>query len=359
MSVPESDIQKYQEFSEYLLLDLKNSLNEIDNRKIRTIFFGGGTPSLINPKSVENIVDFIAKNYKTDSKIEITLEANPATFDENKLKALKTAGVNRLSLGVQSFQDKNLKFLRRIYDSNQAMKSAEIISKNFSNFSFDFIYGYDSQTLQDLEQDLSLAIDFACKHISCYQLTIEEGTSFFELNKQKEIIFRDDKSIKFFRFIKSFLKKFSMSRYEISNYSKKGFESKHNLAYWRYKDYLGVGPSAHTRLSIHGSKIELKKIYDPYEWRAKILSGESTFEVKNNLTDQEQLEEIFIVGFRLSEGINLEDLQKKFSANLLNPIWEKIKILSDKNFIKFGSDKIKLTAEGYLKMNSVVEFLFS
>lgn len=144
MSVPKNDPKEYKEIENLLLKDLENSLSELESPYIKTIFFGGGTPSLMNTKSIAKILNFIMKNYKTDSDIEISLEANPATFSKQKLKEIKETGVNRLSLGIQSLQDKNLKFLGRIYDSEQALRAAEVVANTFSNYSFDFIYGYQT-----------------------------------------------------------------------------------------------------------------------------------------------------------------------------------------------------------------------
>ena len=142
MSIPEHNPNKYEEIEDFLLLDLENSLRELENPIIKTIFFGGGTPSLMSVRSIEKMIDFISRNYRTTSDIEISLEANPATFSLQKLKEIKQAGVNRLSLGIQSFLDKNLKFLGRIYDLQQALKAADMVANTFSNYSFDFIYGY-------------------------------------------------------------------------------------------------------------------------------------------------------------------------------------------------------------------------
>ncbi len=359
MSVPEHDLNRYAEIEYSLLLDLKNSLRELEKPIIKTIFFGGGTPSLMSAQSLEKMIDYIARNYRTDSDIEISLEANPATFSDQKLKEIKKAGVNRLSLGIQSFLDKNLKFLGRIYDSQQALKAADMVANTFSNYSFDFIYGYQEQSLNDLEYDLNMSMKFHCPHLSCYQLTFEENTSFFNLLKNGKIIpISENQEIETFKYINDFLKRFSFNHYEISNYALKNFESKHNLAYWRYQDYLGVGPSAHSRLVFSDQKYELKKFRDINEWKSRLSENLSTYEEKRSLTEVEQLEEIFIMGLRLSEGISIKRLRSEFSDSLLQPILKRINSVSNTNLFEKSKTHIKLSEDGLIKQNSVIEFLF-
>ncbi|MBO7642025.1 MAG: radical SAM family heme chaperone HemW [Alphaproteobacteria bacterium] len=360
MSVPKTDPKEYDEVEFLLLKDLVASLQELEISSVRTIFFGGGTPSLMSVRSISKILNFITKNYKTDSDIEISLEANPATFSKQKLKEIKEAGVNRLSLGIQSFLDKNLRFLGRIYNSEQALKAAETVANEFSNYNFDFIYGYQSQTINDLQKDLTKAVNFGCPHISCYQLTFEQGTPFFQsLQNGKIKQITEAQEVEFFKYIQNFLEEFSFNRYEISNYALKNFESKHNLAYWKYQNYLGVGPSAHSRLVFNNQKYELKKFSDIDKWKSYLYENLSTYEEKNPLTDYEQLEEIFIMGLRLSEGISIKNLRSRFSENILNPIWKKIDYLFDENLLEKSQTQIKLSEIGTLKQNSIVEFLFN
>lgn len=362
MSVPLKE--NADAIAEYLLLDLKNSLEEFAEgspTNIKTVFFGGGTPSLMSPAQIAKILDYLDKSHSFDQYAEITLEANPATFSKQKLQDFNSAGINRLSLGIQSFQDKNLKFLGRIYNSVQALKSAKIVAEIFESFSFDFIYGYETQNILDLENDLQTAMDFGCCHVSCYQLTIEKNTPFFrkmQLGQIKPI--NEDYELECFNFIADFLKNFSISRYEISNYAVPGFESRHNLAYWNYEDYLGVGPSAHSRLTIDGCKTELQKFYNVDEWLQKISANQSTYAIKRELSEQEQLEETFIMGLRLTNGIDLQNITAKFSEFLLSPILSRIEFLSQQGLLqKTSQNFIKLTEQGLLKTNSVIDFLLS
>ena len=348
----------------YLFNDLKNSLAEITAKshvRIKTVFFGGGTPSLMSPASISSILDYLNKNYDLNPHAEITLEANPATFSKQKLKDFKSAGINRLSLGIQSFQDKNLKFLGRIYNADQAIRSAETISEIFKNYSFDFMYGYETQSIHGLEQDLQMAVNFGCPHISCYQLTIEQNTPFFEKMRTGQLKpITETQEIEYFHFIGDFLRNFSIKRYEISNYAADGYESRHNLAYWNYEDYLGIGPSAHSRITTTGYKMELQKFYSIDDWSREVSQNRLAYAVRRRLSVQEQLEEIFIMGLRLTDGISISSLTAKFPPDIIQPVLKRINFLAQQGLIcDFSQSRTKLTAQGLLKTNAVIDFLFS
>ncbi|MDR0678321.1 MAG: radical SAM family heme chaperone HemW [Holosporaceae bacterium] len=354
------DTSLYEPFGNYLLEDLKRSIDVIGNRCIKSVFFGGGTPSLMNPKSIARILDFLSKNHRLEDDVEITLEANPATFNKNKMQNFQNAGINRLSLGIQSFSCNNLKFLGRIYDGTQAIKAADIVSKIFKNFSIDLMYGYKIQTLKDLKYDLMTSINFGCKHISCYQLTFEKNTPFYNqmlLGNIKKI--NEPEEIKRYNFIENILKNHHILRYEVSNYALPGFESKHNLAYWRYDDYLGVGSSAHSRLTINNSKNEMVKIYDPFLWKNALNQHKTTFSCVNVLTEKEKLEEIILLGLRLVNGITMDDLYAQISREVVDKIIskQKLKFLREKKLIM--NENIRLTSDGFKKMDAVIEFLLN
>ena len=346
-----------------LITDFENSISEIDanNYIVKTIFFGGGTPSLLSEKSVEKILLAIDKKCKVAENAEISLEANPATFDNEKIKNFKKLGVNRLSLGIQSFDEENLKFLGRIYSAKNALKAAEIIANNFENYSFDFMYGYETQSNDSFENDLKIAMNFACEHISCYQLTFEENTPFYQKLIKNEITEIDENSgVFFYDFIAEYLQNYNIYRYEISNYSKRGSESIHNLAYWNYKDYLGVGASAHSRLTIDGKKYEISRLTNIANWATAISNNKSPLAVKKILSDEEQIEEIILMGLRLNDGVCLQKLSEKFSIIVVKKIIndEKISFLKTQKLIENIDDKIKLTEDGRIKINAVINFLF-
>jgi oxygen-independent coproporphyrinogen-3 oxidase len=325
-----------------------------------SIFFGGGTPSLMEPKFIENIINFLCKKYSLNSSLEISLEANPATFTGEDLLDFRRAGINRISLGVQSFFDANLQFLGRIYTAGQALLAAEMVAKIFTNFSFDFIYGYAEQTSGDLEKDLSIAIDFNCKHISCYQLTYEEGTVFFAKLLSGDLRAMDEKhEVRLYNFIKNYLQTKGMLRYEVSNYAKPSYECIHNINYWRYGDYLGIGPGAHSRLTIAGRKNEIAKTEDPKAWCKLLGKGDSARAYTRVLSAQEELAEMLLMGLRLTEGITLEafDLRglRQHIDNILKS--EKVQFLVHRQLMKKHPTKLQLTANGLKKLDAIVEFL--
>ncbi|MCR5224701.1 MAG: radical SAM family heme chaperone HemW, partial [Alphaproteobacteria bacterium] len=290
-----------------LIDDVKLSASTVEIGVIKTLYFGGGTPTLMSVDTVDKIINWLAQTYTFADDIEITLEANPATFDKQKAQDLKRIGVNRFSVGIQSFSDNNLRFLGRIYNAHQALTAAEVAAETFENVSFDFMYGYQNQTLQDIENDLRLAIDFGCKHISAYQLIFEENTPFGRKFQNGEIKgVNEDTEVTFYNFIGDFLQQHGIQRYEISNYAVPSFESRHNLAYWHYNDYLGVGAGGHSRITINGRKNEIVKHEDVENWINSVPEGAIAY--TKELSDTEKAEEILLMGLRLTEGIPLSQL---------------------------------------------------
>ncbi|MDR2794366.1 MAG: radical SAM family heme chaperone HemW [Holosporaceae bacterium] len=357
-----ADPSIHKDFEKFLLQDLKNELKKFPNQSISSVFFGGGTPSLMSAKSIENMLQALQKQCSLENNAEITLEANPGTFDYQKLLDFQNAGVNRLSLGVQSFKEKNLRFLGRIYDEKQSLKATEIASRTFANFSLDFIYGYQCQTLEDLQQDLIRAVDFGCQHLSCYQLTFEENTPFFHRLAAgiiKKI--NENHELKCYKLINSFLLSKNIRRYEVSNYAVAGCESRHNLCYWKYQDYLGVGPGAHSRITIDGRKYEIKKISSPEKWADALKNKENTVSIQKMLSFQEELEERVIMGLRLIDGVDMKNLREVIPGkNICQTLSDqKIYFLMTHDLLEKNNEKIKLTYLGTLKMNSVLEFLLS
>ncbi len=357
-SVASSDSNLYDEFGQYLLEDLKRTIKKFDVHRIDSVFFGGGTPSLIPGRAISNILDFLRNNYIVNEKAEITLEANPGTFDLQKAKEFHNAGINRLSLGIQSFSDKNLRFLERCYDSKQACIATEIASKTFSNFSVDLMYGLDFQDIDSLDFDLNKSLDFGCKHFSCYQLTYEEHTPFYDRVMSGDIKqLSEEQELCFYQYIHDFLQKHCIFRYEVSNYALSGYESVHNLSYWRYNDYLGVGASAHSRMTINGRKNEIIKISNPYRWKDDLDNNIDTF---RELTAEEELKEIIIVGLRITDGIEYSNIYNRIQKKIVDKIlsYKKISLLREYGLIEKDENKIQLTDAGFIKMNSVIEFLF-
>ena len=330
LSTPLQDGQLREAAEQRLLRDVKFSTAHTDVGCIKTLYFGGGTPSLMSAKTVYEIINYLVDKYTFADDVEITLEANPATFDKQKAVDFKKAGVNRLSVGIQSFSDDNLRFLGRCYGARQAFTAAEIVSEVFDNFSFDFIYGYQGQTLRDLEYDLQNAVDFGCKHISAYQLMFEENTPFYRRLQKGEITEISEKTeVEQYNFIENFLNEHGIKRYEISNYSVPSFESRHNLAYWHYDDYLGIGAGAHSRITIEGRKHEIINQRNIFAWLN--AADSNTVERNQALTDTEQLEEMVIMGLRLVDGVGIDKLRAKIPSALIEQLLTRLPFLKQQH----------------------------
>ena len=251
---------------------------------IKSVFFGGGTPSLIKSENIAKILEKIDELWGLDASAEISLEANPNTNTPNLFADLRSLGINRLSLGVQSFNDDELKFLGRTHNSTQALKAIEDMQKHFANCSIDLIYALPNQTVHSWQKQLQQACRLGLKHISLYQLTIEDGTVFAHKKIQP---LEENKASELYLLTEDFLQQFGLHKYEVSNYAASGFQSRHNLIYWQGGEYIGIGQSAHGRLKLNN------------QWFAQTDNLQL-----NALTLKERAEELIIMGLRLTEGIN-------------------------------------------------------
>ena len=312
------------------------SLN--NNYHISTIFFGGGTPSLITPQNIEKTIDKITSLWHCSKNLEISLEANPNTNHDNLFCDLKQAGINRLSLGVQSLNTKDLKFLGRTHSLEQAISSIEQVVKIFDNNSMDLMYALPEQTAKDWAQQLKQACQFGFKHLSLYQLTIEENTVF----AKRGISGASDKVCQeLYALSENVLSSYDYNRYEVSNYAKSGFECRHNLGYWEGYDYIGIGNGAVGRFYIG------KNLYNTFYPRQQEL-----------ITHHERAEELLIMGLRLKKGINKEMFRKNCGLELDN-------CLNQKNLQKFiqtgllinTATSLKTTDKGNLLLNYLIENL--
>lgn len=292
----------------------------IQDKYIKSIFFGGGTPSLMNPKIVEGIINKIKGLARIDKQTEITLEANPTSFETEKFKAFKAASINRVSIGVQSLREDDLKKLGRTHDFLQAIKTIESANKIFSRVSFDLIYARSGQELKDWQQELKQAMELVTGHISLYQLTIEKGTPFYKLFHDGNLILpSSDIAAEMYEWTNDYLESQNYFRYEISNYAKKGQECVHNLTYWNYNDYLGIGPGAHSRIIENPSSVSaIMMWHKPEKWLEAVNNENNGIQTNSKLTKQEIIEEILMMGLRLKNGINISALEQKIDAKLEN-----------------------------------------
>lgn len=341
-----------QDFAEAYLKEIDYFKDFLAGKIIKTIYFGGGTPSLMSTSLVEKILRHLLNYLKFDSKCEITLEANPTSSEAKKFSELKQIGVNRLSIGVQSMQDKNLKFLGREHSVKDALAVVETAAKYFDNYSFDLIYSLPNQNINDWLQDLDNALNYTAKHISLYQLTIEKGTPFYQaFNNNKFTLPNEDKSAKLYQATIDKLLAYGFHRYEVSNFAKSGFESQHNLAYWQYKPYLGIGAGAHSRLHHGDGKIEsLMMIHNPENWLKNVTEKRHAIQHREILNENQILNEKLLMGLRLKDGLALTPFKNFISISRLNECIEH-KLLTQHN------NMIKATDHGFLKLNSIINYL--
>jgi oxygen-independent coproporphyrinogen-3 oxidase len=302
---------------------------------------------------VEALLIEISDFYQTADDLEITLEANPNSVEVEKFSALQRAGVNRLSLGVQSLNPKDLSFLGRTHSMGDALKAIEISDKIFKRRSFDLIYTLPHQSLREWQQELQQALTLAGDHLSLYQLTIEQGTPFYLASHRGDFkVPEEEKSDAFFQWTHDFMEAQGYPAYEVSNFAKPGEECRHNLHYWHYDNYIGIGPGAHSRLTIGGEKYALRRHRSPEKW----LETTTTHE-KRVIKGTDLVEEFLMMGLRLKSGFSRNVFQSKVGLALEEAVApEKLKALQEEGLIHLG-DQISLTFKGLKKLNSILLFL--
>lgn len=297
----------------------------INGKYVKSCFFGGGTPSLMQPKIVSSIIDAISELAVVDNKTEITLEANPTSFEIQKFKDFKKAGVNRISIGVQSLINNDLKNLGRNHSANDAIVAVIEANNIFDNVSFDLIYARNdvnvAQSLKDWQKELKQAIDIATGHISLYQLTIEKGTKFYRLFRDNQLILPSSSiAADMYEWTNDYMQERGYIRYEISNYSLPDRQCRHNLTYWRYNDYLGIGPGAHSRIK-YDSSVEKKMrsimmFHNPAKWLQSVNASSKGIQNSHYLSKQEMITEFIMMSMRLNEGMNIKSLENLSSMKV-------------------------------------------
>ena len=338
--------------------ELKFFYNLTGHRKITSIFFGGGTPSLMPISLVSDILDNIAKYYSLTKNIEISLEANPTSSEAAKFQSLQEIGVNRLSLGIQAFNDHDLKFLGREHSKREALSAILTAKKYFKNFSFDLIYARPKQQLDEWNAELEEALSLKPPHISLYQLTIEKGTKFYQDYKLgKFSLPSENQQIKLYNLTTEKCLEHNLFNYEISNYAKPDYHSKHNLNYWQYGDYIAIGAGAHSRITKNKVKEAIFTYHQPEKWLKHNLNYNHAIQQQKTLTKVEMLEELLIFGLRIKEGIKLDLFNYYFTKNINDIFADKLDQLSAGNLISITNNNIKATANGRNLIHNITNFL--
>ncbi|VAW20506.1 Radical SAM family enzyme, similar to coproporphyrinogen III oxidase, oxygen-independent, clustered with nucleoside-triphosphatase RdgB [hydrothermal vent metagenome] len=322
-------------------------------KKVGSIFFGGGTPSLMEPRSVGAIIEKIDELWPVDQNVEITLEANPTSVEANRFKSYRQAGVNRVSLGVQSLRDEPLARLGRLHSVGEAKLAVGIAQSIFERSSFDLIYARPHQSLAEWEAELNEALNMAVGHLSLYQLTIEKGTRYYDLRAAGKLAMpSSDLSADFYQLTQEICNAAGLPAYEISNHARPGEESVHNLTYWRYGEYIGVGAGAHGRLLINDERHALASEKQPQKWAKLVAKTGSGLVVDDRLTWEEEADEYLVMGMRLKEGISLERYHQ-LSGRQLNPV--QISELLDIGFVqRLENGNLRVSDKGWPVLDAVV-----
>lgn len=327
-----------------------------DKPALSSVFFGGGTPSLMSPQLVAGILEALEQVWGFALGIEISLEANPQSVDAGNFKDLASVGVNRLSIGVQSFDDVALKALGRLHDSAQAKQAIEIAQTHFDRFSFDMIYARPDQSLMAWRTELAEAFAFGPSHLSLYQLTIEPNTAYKRLYDAGLLVMpSEDMAADFYELTQELCSDAGLPAYEVSNHAVAGSEARHNLLYWQYGDFIGIGPGAHGRVSIEGQRFGTQTEALPQAWLSRVdKSGHGIIE--QLLIDPScQAREILLMGMRLRAGLSLTDMEVRTGFTVLSDVIEGLErdgLLVDNTFHN-NSRLLATTDKGMALLNHV------
>lgn len=336
------------------LAEIRSLRQAIGPRDVTSIFFGGGTPSLMEPATVAAILDEIANAWQLTTDAEITLEANPSSVEAGRFKGYRQAGINRVSLGVQSLRDDDLRALGRLHSVSEACNAIDIAANTFDRHSFDLIYARPKQSTADWENELNEAIAIGARHLSLYQLTIEEGTPFAELyNKGRLMVPASQQADELFRLTRDITAAHGLHVYETSNHAQAGEESRHNLLYWRYGEYAGIGPGAHGRIIVDGQRIATSTERMPEAWLERVSTAGTGIIERETLASPEQADELLMMSLRLSEGLDLDRLA---AIGGLRPGEKSIAALTDADLIELDpkARRLRVTDAGSFVLNEIV-----
>jgi len=322
-------------------------------REVASIFIGGGTPSLMAPATVGALLEAVAKNWSVPDGIEVTLEANPSSVEAERFRGYRAAGVNRVSLGVQALNDKDLRFLGRLHDVEQALGAIGLAREIFPRLSFDLIYARPGQTVESWTEELKRAISYAADHLSLYQLTIEEGTRFHALREAGKLPVLDlDTAADLYDVTQVVTAEHGLPAYEVSNHAKPGAESRHNLIYWRYGEYAGAGPGAHGRFIEGKRRIVTFTEKMPETWLGLVETHGHGVIGGEVLTRSEEADEFLLMGLRLTEGIDLARFEALSGRSLEN---KRVAILQEEGLIEpLGNSRLRATPSGMVVLDALV-----
>ncbi|MGB0631094.1 MAG: radical SAM family heme chaperone HemW [Alphaproteobacteria bacterium] len=354
-----SDAVDHDAWRAGLLAELDYYGTKTKGRRLETVFFGGGTPSLMPPKTAAAVLDALSTYWSLAPDMEITLEANPSSVEAGKFADFRAAGVNRVSVGVQSFDDTALRFLGRAHGADEAREAVTLAKQTFDRVSFDLIYALPGQQPEDWARQLEEAVAFDTGHLSLYQLTIEKGTAFFTDHRNGAFYLPDDElAADLYELTSETLSKKELNGYEVSNYAARGQESRHNLIYWRGGDYIGIGPGAHGRVTINDLHYRTEQIPLPANWLSAVAAAGHASRVSDIITQPELMIERLIMGLRLAAGID----RRLFARITGTPLEKSINraraaALQDAGLIEIDDAGLRATPPGRMRLNALIEAL--
>ena len=333
----------------------------LPDKQVVSIFFGGGTPSLMQPKTVEAIIDKVQACWSVANDIEISLETNPTSAENEKFAGFKDAGVNRVSLGVQALDDEQLAFLGRTHDLKEALAAIELAKTHFDRFSFDLIYARPDQTMAAWEAELTRAIELSAGHLSLYQLTIERNTPFYMRHSRGEFAIPDDVAgADFYELTQDITESAAMPAYEVSNHAAVGHECRHNQIYWHMADYIGIGAGAHGRFVQGRTKYATRDHAAPEIWKDRVMSAGHGTHAPEHLTNADVFHEVLMMGLRLKDGISPSSIEERTGLSFFNQVdQKKFKTAIQEGWIVEDNDRIRLSRQGMLRLNALISYLLT
>ncbi|MCD1624993.1 radical SAM family heme chaperone HemW [Seohaeicola saemankumensis] len=339
------------------LAEIDRYAEQTQGRVLTSVFFGGGTPSLMQPDVVHAVLERIKQRWPQANDLEVTLEANPGSVEAGRFKAYADGGVNRISMGIQALNDTDLQKLGRIHTTKEALAAFDVARARFERVSFDLIYARQNQSLDSWKTELKQALAMAVDHLSLYQLTIEDGTAFGDRYARGKLtgLPPDDLSADMYKATQDICEDAGYLGYEISNHARSGAESRHNRVYWRYGDYVGIGPGAHGRLSFGGQRYATEAWSNPNKW-LDLVGQEQSEKERSSLTGADQASEFLMMGLRLTEGVD----QRRFEALSGQPLpVDRIEYLSDLGMINVQASNLTVTPQGRMVLNAILAELLA
>jgi putative oxygen-independent coproporphyrinogen III oxidase len=346
-------------FAAALGRELATEAARLGRRRLTSVFFGGGTPSLMDPSTVAALLDDAARFFDVADDLEITLEANPTSIEAGRLADYRAAGVNRVSIGIQSLDETALRMLGRQHSAKEAVAALALARRLFPRVSFDLIYARPGQDLRAWRAELQAALAIAADHLSLYQLTIEPATQFEALHRQGKIVLPDeDTAAALYDATGEECARAGLLAYEISNYARPGGESRHNLAYWRYLDYAGIGPGAHGRVTVDGSLHATRRHRAPEPWAERVERDGDGLTADEPVAPEERAREALLMGLRLTEGIDLARFEARTGRTMAQSVDAAVLAQCiEEDYLVLTPDRLVATRDGRIRLDSLLASL--